>query len=89
MFNYAALWGPLNEQRERRRTRNKEHRRFLLLASSSSDSLNFFVAVANRLTEIRRQLSPLDLNTHEPRMFIRNKQPSSAASISQESAFEI
>lgn len=84
MFNYAALWGPLNEQHEL-----YEHRRVLLLASSSSDSLNFIVTIANRLTEIQRQLNPLDLNVHEPSMFIRNKQLSSAESISQESAFEI
>lgn len=54
-----------------------------------SASLIFFCYIANRLTEIQRQLSPLDLNMHEPSMFIRNKQLSSAESISQESAFEI
>lgn len=61
----------------------------ILLASSSIDSPNFFVTIENRLTEIQRQLSPLDLKMHEPSMFIRNKQLSSAESISQESAFEI
>lgn len=76
MFNYAALWGPLNEQRE-------------LYWTSTEWQSYFFCYIANRLTEIQRQLSPLDLNMHEPSMFIRNKQLSSTESISQESAFEI
>lgn len=88
MFNYAALWGPLNEQSELHWTRNKA--RLLLFASYSSDSLKFFVTIANWMIEIQQQqLSPLDLNMHNSSIFIRNKQHSSAESISQGSSFEI